>query len=85
MPTSVLLVYGQLDMGIQKMLKVGDKITEPQAAYLLLQRVGRILAKSRKAIEKVSQTQFDALVSFAYNVGINALGGSTLLKKHNAR
>ncbi len=32
----------------------------------------------------ISQAQFDALVSFAYNVGIGAFAGSTLLKKLNA-
>ena len=32
----------------------------------------------------VNQNQFDALVDFAYNLGVNALAGSTLLKKLNA-
>lgn len=31
-----------------------------------------------------TQAQFDALVSFAYNVGTGALAGSTLLKMHKA-
>lgn len=31
-----------------------------------------------------TQNQFDALVSFAYNVGVAALGSSTLLRKHKA-
>lgn len=31
-----------------------------------------------------AQHEFDALVSFAYNVGLGALSKSTLLKKHNA-
>jgi lysozyme len=31
-----------------------------------------------------TQGQFDALVSFAYNLGIGALGKSTLLKDHKA-
>lgn len=34
---------------------------------------------------QLTQWQFDALVSFAYNVGAGAFGGSTLLKKVNAR
>lgn len=32
----------------------------------------------------VTQGQYDALVSFAYNVGVRALSTSTLLKKFNA-
>lgn len=31
-----------------------------------------------------TQSQFDAMVSFAYNVGIGNLSSSTLLKKHKA-
>jgi len=31
---------------------------------------------------KMTQGQFDALVSFAFNLGIGALAKSTLLKKH---
>lgn len=33
----------------------------------------------------LAQNQFDALVSFAFNVGLGALGGSTLLKLLNER
>jgi lysozyme len=33
--------------------------------------------------DDISQLQFDALVSFAFNLGVNALRGSTLLKKVN--
>lgn len=32
----------------------------------------------------INQSQFDALVDFAYNLGVKALEGSTLLKKLNA-
>lgn len=35
--------------------------------------------------ERTTQGQFDALVSFAYNLGLGALRKSTLLRKHNAR
>jgi lysozyme len=33
--------------------------------------------------DEINQNQFDALISFSYNVGINALKSSTLLKKLN--
>jgi len=32
-----------------------------------------------------TQGQFDAMVSFAYNIGSNSLRGSTLMRKHKAR
>ena len=34
-------------------------------------------------IENINQNKFDALCCFAYNVGVNALKSSTLLKKVN--
>ncbi|MDK1709049.1 lysozyme [Serratia marcescens] len=34
--------------------------------------------------ERITQGQFDALVSFAYNLGLRSLSTSTLLKKLNA-
>lgn len=51
----------------------------------------RDLERFEKAVDKLtagvptSQAQFDALVSFAYNLGEGALAGSTLLKKHRAK
>ena len=35
-------------------------------------------------MQGTTQSQFDALVSFAFNVGLSALGKSTLLRKHLA-
>lgn len=34
--------------------------------------------------DDINQNQFNALVSFAYNLGANALKGSTLLKRVNS-
>ncbi|HEY9643548.1 MAG TPA: lysozyme, partial [Coleofasciculaceae cyanobacterium] len=58
----------------------GMQITEAQAEEFLK----RDLAKFENAVTnlvevKLNQDQFSALVSFAYNVGENALAGSTLL------
>lgn len=41
-------------------------------------------AVNRLVTRSITQGQFDALVSFAYNVGEGALAGSTLLRKLNA-
>ena len=40
---------------------------------------------SRYVLVPVTQGQFDALVSFAYNLGLSALKNSTLLRLVNAR
>ena len=67
-------------------VKAGQRITL-QKAELLLQND---LIVFEKAVEKyvqieLNQNQFDALVSFTYNVGAGALAESTLLKRLNAK
>ena len=59
-----------------------DVITEAQASKLLEEELQEYAAKVTKIVPTANQNQFDALVSFAYNLGVNALGTSTLLKKH---
>lgn len=63
----------------------GMTITQEKAEALLKND----LKKYEEAVEKyvkveVNQNQFDALVSFTYNVGSGSLSKSTLLKKLNA-
>lgn len=66
--------------------KESAPITEPEACDLLLADLASHYAPGvdRLLTVPVSQRQFDALVSFAYNVGVGALAESTLLKKLNA-
>lgn len=62
----------------------GKVITQQEADELLakdLQRFEEGVADLLRV--KVTENQFSALVSFAYNIGLNALSGSTLLKKLN--
>lgn len=64
---------------------MSDKaITEAQASTMLM----NMLKTYEKSVDSfcrddINQNQFDALCAFAYNVGINALKNSTLLKKVN--
>lgn len=66
-------------------VKKGDKITEEQAEDFLVNDLlysERIVNKMVKV--KLSQNQYDALVSFIFNVGSGNFINSTLLKKLNA-
>ena len=65
-------------------VKPTDVITEVAASMLLKEELQNYADKVDKLVAVASQSQFDALVSFAYNLGVNALGTSTLIKKHLA-
>lgn len=70
--------------GHTKNVKKGDIITRDGADQLLHQDVN-LLSRQVMALlnREVNQNQFDALVSFTFNVGIGNLSNSTLLKKIN--
>lgn len=62
-----------------------DPISQQQADQLLAADLQRFEAGvTHMASQATSQQQFDAMVSFAYNLGETALRGSTLLRLHNA-
>jgi len=66
-------------------VKLGDKVTEQQADAYLRNDVKKFEAAVSKAVKvKLTQGQFDALVSFTYNVGPAKMTSSTLIKKLNA-
>ena len=62
------------------------EMTKETATYMLENQVDKLYgqAVSAYATGETTQNQFDALTSFAYNLGTGALRGSTLLRKHNA-
>ena len=64
-------------------LKQGDVVTRDDAERLFQLEIIRKSKAVTSAVSSVSvnQHQYDSLVSFAYNVGIGALLGSTLLKR----
>tara|TARA_R110000822_G_scaffold114620_3_gene246296 strand:- start:885 stop:1631 length:747 start_codon:yes stop_codon:yes gene_type:complete len=71
--------------GLTEGVYEGMRLSESDAETALR----REMAKHERAIVRLvtvplSQPQFDALVSFSYNVGSGALGRSTLLRKLNA-
>jgi lysozyme len=77
--------YGHTAAAGPPLPAAGLTITAAEADAIL----GRDLARFEAAVSRLvtvalSQSEFDALVSFAFNVGEGALGRSTLLKKLNA-
>ncbi len=82
-PAGVLTIgYGHT-----KTVKPGQAaITEEDAEDLLFDDVLEFANGVLRLVKvPVSQSQYDAMVSLAFNIGLGALGGSTLLRKVNAK
>jgi lysozyme len=82
-PASVVTIgYGTTKYPNGKKVLLGEKLSgEKEATQLLLSTLAPYEAAVNKHLPNLNQCQFDALVSFAYNVGTGALIKSTLLKK----
>lgn len=77
--------YGWTQPVDGKTVGKGMTITQQKADDLLKQGVVQYESGVSTLVKvQLNQNQFDALVDFAYNLGVNALKGSTLLKKLNA-
>lgn len=71
--------------GHTRTAKIGQTITAERAEQLLRDDLLSFERGVNRAVTvPLKQHQFDALVSFAFNAGIGALEGSTLLRKVNA-
>lgn len=76
--------YGTTVYPDGKKVKLGDVITLEQASQFLTYDINRFSVKVALLIKSaINENQFGALVSFAYNVGLENLKISTLLKKVN--
>lgn len=77
----ITIGWGQTYKG----LKLGDKISQEAADQLLESTVATFAGDVRAAISAgMRQEQFDAMVCLAYNIGVGAFSGSTLVKLFNA-
>jgi len=65
-------------------VREGMVITEAQADDLLARDLERFETGVNALAGRCTQGQFDSLVSFSFNLGLQALLKSTLLKKHKA-
>jgi GH24 family phage-related lysozyme (muramidase) len=67
-------------------IKKGVVWTQKQCDDRFIAHLGEFAEKVNKLLggARTTQRQFDALVSFAYNVGPANLASSTLLRKHKA-
>jgi len=62
-------------------VKEGQVITEDYARYLLASDLSSAEKTVERYLPNLNQNQFDALVSFVFNVGSGNFESSTLLKK----
>ncbi len=76
--------YGTIRYPNGQTVRLGERISERDAEGYLRYECSKIAQEISKLIKvPVNQNQFDALVSFSYNVGTGAFQGSTLLRKLN--
>lgn len=76
--------YGTTKMN-GKNIKQSAKITTEEAEVLLEEDLKKFEDGVNKLVSvELTQNQFDAIISFVYNLGIGSLQKSTLLKKLNA-
>jgi lysozyme len=74
--------YGSTRYPNGKKVILGEKLrNEQEAVSLLLSTLSSYETAINKHLQNLNQCQFDALVSFSYNVGTGAFIKSTLLKK----
>lgn len=77
--------YGHTAQAGPPAVREGMEIGEAEARRILARDVARVAAEVAMLLARpVSAAQFSALVSFAYNVGVAGLRGSSVLKAVNA-
>jgi len=71
--------------GHTKNIMRGDRITQEQAEAFFSEDLAVFELTVNSAIKRsMTQNQFDAMVSLAFNIGCSAFAGSILVKKFNA-
>lgn len=74
-----------LGYGFTKGVRSGTKMTVQECEDRLLEELNEFGAQVRRVVDvPLTQSQFDAIVSLTFNIGIGNLKSSTLLRKLNA-
>lgn len=77
--------WGTIQYPNRKIVRLGDVHTESECTDYLMYEVQDKAAEIEKLVKvPLTQSMFDALTSFTYNVGVGALSESTLLRTLNA-
>ena len=82
----ITIGYGATAAALGRPVNMGDTVTEAQATADLKVMVSKFANSVRKLLKTpcVTQGQFDALCSFAYNAGAGNLSKSSMLSYTNA-
>ncbi len=87
--TAIIPIKGDvptLGFGTTEGVKMNDKITPPKALARALQDIQKYEGSIKKCVTvRLYQYEYDAYVSFSYNVGSSNFCNSTLVKKLNAK
>ena len=75
--------YGTIRLGGRPVVQ-GDSLSPEEALRLLKERIAQDSKAVRKAAGKASENQVAALLSLAYNVGLQGVLTSTALRSHLA-
>lgn len=74
-----------IGFGTTEGVKLGDKTTPPQALQRALRDANKYESAIRQCVDvPLTQGEYDAYVSLAYNIGAGAFCSSTLVGKLNA-
>lgn len=76
--------YGLTRYADGRAVRIGDKLSTAQAKNEFMKVLQHYINAVNSKVQVVlTQHQFDALVSFCFNVGVGSFSGSTLLRKLN--
>lgn len=74
-----------IGFGTTEGVKLGDKITPPQALARALTDIQKFEGALKQCVTvPLHQHEYDAYISLSYNIGSGAFCGSTLVRKLNA-